>query len=96
MKLLPIVILKGCSYVEVPLCRLHVSDVFGGRAGFNMDASHVFSQGVLTGITLKGDGAGDRGTRAGAQCEAELSLRSLAITTLPWVQSYFKLLEQKH
>ena len=62
MKQLPIVVLKGCPYVGVPLCKVCVPSAFGGRAGFDMDASHLFPQGVLAAITLLG-GGGKRGKR---------------------------------
>ena len=38
---------------------------FYGRVGFDMDAIHIFPQGVLAAITLVGGGAGDGGARAG-------------------------------
>ena len=40
--------------MAVSLCRLHVSNFFGGRAGFDVDASHILPQGVLAAITLVG------------------------------------------
>ena len=48
--------LKGCSYVGISLCRLCVPSVSDGGAGFDVDASHVFPQGVLAAITLVGVG----------------------------------------
>lgn len=39
MKQLPTVVLKGCCYVRVSLCRLHVSKAFDGRAGFDVDVT---------------------------------------------------------
>ena len=95
MKQLPIVVLKGCPYVGVPLCKVCVPSAFGGRAGFDMDASHLFPQGVLAAITLLGGGAGDEGVRGGAWCEAGLSLCSVAITTLSGVGSGPKMLKRK-
>lgn len=49
------VVLKGCSYVGVSLCRLRESDIFGARAVFVMDACHLFSQSVLAISPLIGD-----------------------------------------
>lgn len=43
---------KGCSYVQVPLFRLHVPNAFGGSAGFDANASYIFPQGLLVAITL--------------------------------------------
>ena len=45
----------------VSLYRLNVPSAFGGRAGFDVDARHVFPQGVLAAITLGGGRAGDGG-----------------------------------
>ena len=59
MKQLPIVILKECSYVGASLCRLCVPKTFGGRAGSDVDTSHIFPQGVLATVILLGDVAGD-------------------------------------
>ena len=47
-------VFKWCFYVGVSLCRLCVLNVFGARDGFDVDASHVFTKGVLTAITLTG------------------------------------------
>ena len=55
---------------------------FGGRAGFDVDISHVFLQGVLAAITFVGDGAEDGGAVAGSRCEVGLPLFAVAITTL--------------
>ena len=65
------------------------------RAGFDMEASHIFPQSVLAAITLVGGGAGDGMASAGAGCEAILSLFSVALTTLSGARSGPKLLEQK-
>ena len=54
------------------LCRLHVSHFFGGRAGFDVDASHILSQGVLAAITLVGGMAYDGETRACTEYETEI------------------------
>ena len=71
---------------------MHVPTAFGGRAGFDVDASHVFPQGVLAAVTLVGDGAGGGGARDGAVCEAGRPLCSVVVTALG---SAPKLLEWK-
>ena len=38
--------------------------VFAVRAGFDVDTSHIFPQGMLATVTLVGDVAGDGGARA--------------------------------
>ena len=70
-------------------------NAFGRRAGFDVDASHVFPQGVLAAIALVGGGAGDGGASAGARCEIGFPLCSVAITALSGTGSAPKLLEQK-
>ena len=45
-------VLKWYLYVGASLCRLCVSNVFGVRAGFGMDTSHIFPQGVLVSVAL--------------------------------------------
>ena len=45
-------VFKGCFYVAVSLCRLCVSNISGARAGFRMDANHLFLQGVLAVVPL--------------------------------------------
>lgn len=45
-------VLKGCFYVEVSLCRLCESDIFVVRVGFDTVVSHVSPQGVLAIIPL--------------------------------------------
>lgn len=45
--------LKGCFYVGVSLCFLHMSNVFVARAVFTMDNYHIFSSCVLAVIPLK-------------------------------------------
>ena len=47
-------VLQGCLYVEVSLCRLRVCSAFGARAGFDMDTSHIFPLGVLATVLLIG------------------------------------------
>ena len=41
---------------------LYVPSAFSGRAGFDMDANHIFPQGVLTATTLVEGGAGNGGS----------------------------------
>ena len=76
MKQLPIVVLKWCSYVGAFIYRLHVPNAFGERAGFDVDPSHVFPQGVLAAITLVGSGTRDGSARAGALCKVRRPLCS--------------------
>ena len=95
MKLFLIVVLKECFYVGAFLYRLHMPNIFGGRAGFDMDASHVFLQGTLAAIHLVWDGAGERMTKTGARCEVGLTLWSVAVTALSCVGCDPKLLEKK-
>lgn len=52
MKQLPTVVFKIYSYVGTSIRRLCVPNAFEGRAGFDMKSNHLFSQGVLKGITL--------------------------------------------
>ena len=84
------VVMKLCSYVGALLYGLHMPCGFGGRAGFDVNRSHVFPQGVLAAITLLGGGARD-----GARCEPALPLCSVALTTLLQVGMGSKMLEQK-
>ena len=65
---------------------------FNGRAGFDVDASHIFPQGVLAAVTLVGPVAGDGGAKVCAGCEVGL-LCSLAVTTLSGAGFAPKLLE---
>lgn len=55
--------------MAVSLCRLHVSNFFGGRAGFDVDARRILPQGVLAAITLVGGMAYDGETRACTEYE---------------------------
>lgn len=64
-------------------------------ARFDMNTSHIFSQGILTAITLVGGGDGDGRVRARAVSEPGLSLCSVAITALSETESSLKFLEQK-
>ena len=70
------VILKGNFYVGASLCRLCVSNIFGARAGFGMDASHIFPLSVLAVIPLIGAVVGVSVSRACAGYEVVLSLCS--------------------
>lgn len=54
MKQLYILVLKKCFHIVAFICRLLVPRVIHVRAGFDMDASHIFPQGVLATITLMG------------------------------------------
>ena len=85
-----VVLMLECPYTH---CVCPVP--FGGRAGYNRDASHVFPQGVLTAIILVGGGAGNGGVRAAARFKAIIPLCSVAISTLSGAGSDPKLLEQK-
>lgn len=83
MKQLPAVALKGFSYVDVSLCGLYLPVTFGGRAGSDVNASHVFLQGVLASIPLVGDMTHEGGARASARCEEHvLSAQWLSV---PWL-----------
>lgn len=88
-------VLNGCSYVGMSLCRLQVPNAFHGRDGFVVDVSHVFLQGVLADIILVGSGVGDGGPRARQRYVEGLLFCSVAITTLLGVESAPKSLEQK-
>ena len=77
------------------LCRLLVTNDIGVRVGFDMDASHVVSQGVLSTITLIGGVAGVRGAGVCSGSQEGLPLWSVAFATLSGVGSAPKLLEWK-
>ena len=77
-------VLKVCSYVRA-LCRLCVPNVLNGRVGYDVDASHVFLQGVLAALTLIESENRDGGVTASTRCEAGLSLCSVVVTTLSGV-----------
>ena len=53
------VVLKWDPYVGASLDSLCVPIGFGGTAGFELNTSNVFSQGVLAAVTLVRGGAGD-------------------------------------
>lgn len=86
-------VLKGCSYVGVPLWRLSIYSAFGGRAGLDVDISHVFLWGMLAAFTLVGGVGGDGGAGACAGCEVWLPFFSVAVVALWWESSAPKLLE---
>ena len=70
-----------------------MSNVFAVMAGFDMDSSHIFPQGVLAFITLIRGVVGVEGFKACALCEVGLPLCSVAVTTLSGVRSAPQLLE---
>ena len=72
-----------------------MSNAFGGRAGFDVDVSHVFPQGVLAALIFVVVRAGGGGARAGAGCEVGLPLCSTALTALLGVGFDPMLLELK-
>lgn len=76
------------------LCRKHVHSVFGVRTRFDVDASHIFSQGMLVNIILVWVVAGVEVTRACAWCEVGLHFCSVAVTYLSKMGPSLKLLEQ--
>ena len=77
------------------LFSLCVPSVFGGRAGFDVNTSHVFPQSVLAAITLEGGGAGDGGAKVRTSYEvAFLSAQRLSPPSWDRVSSP-KLLQQK-
>ena len=87
MKQLLAVSLKGFSYVDVSLYGLYLPMAFGGRAGFDVNASHVFLQGVSASTPLVGDLTHEGGARAYARCEVALPFCSLAICALSKLRS---------
>lgn len=62
---------------------------------FNVDASHIFSHGVLAMIIFVVSVHGDGEARACAKCETELFLFSVALTTILGLGSTPKFLERK-
>lgn len=75
-------VLKACFYVGASLFRLCVSSVFGVRAVFDMDTSHVFPQGVLAVIPLLGNMVGAGVSIACVGCEAGLPLCFVPVAVL--------------
>ena len=61
-------------------------NAFGGRAGFDVDVSHIFPQHALATIILVMDVAGDGGPRAGGGCEVGLLCSVLVPAHWGWVQ----------
>lgn len=74
-------VLKGRFYVGIFLCTLCVSNVFGMRAGFDMDASHNFPHEMLTIIILIGGVVGVEESNACVGCVVGL-LCFMAIAAL--------------
>lgn len=87
-------VLKGCFYVGTSLHKLHLPNVFGARAGFDADASHLFPQDVLAAVNLIVGVVDVGGARACTGCEVRLALCSVAVTVLSEVGSALTLLEQ--
>ena len=77
----------------VSLCRLHVPSAFGGNAGFDVDTSHIFPQGVLLDITLVGNVVVMEELEPRQDNKAGLPLCSVTIAVLSGVGSAPKLLE---
>lgn len=69
-------------FVGASLCRLCLSSVFGAWAGFDGDASHVFSQGVLAPITFIGGVVSVGELKICSGCEVGHPLCSVAVPTL--------------
>lgn len=86
---------EAVSYGRVSLNTLPMPSGFAVRYGFDVNTSAVFPQGVLAPITVVLGGAGERGDRAPARCEAGLPLCPVANTALLRVRLGNKLLEQK-
>ena len=72
-----------------------MSNTFGQRAGFDLNDSHVFPQGVLAAITLAWGVVDNGGARACLGGGEGLPLCSLAIIALSGAVSAPKLLERK-
>ena len=72
------VLMWECPYT---VCVCPVALV-GERAGFDVNTSHIFPQGVLVVVILVGGGIGDGGARAGPRCELGLPLCLMAVTAL--------------
>ena len=85
--------MKGCFYVETPLCSLCESNIFGAKAVFGMDACHVFPQGVLALLPLIGGVIGVVVTRACTGCWAGPPLCSVVVTALSGAGSAPQLLK---
>lgn len=87
MTQLPVVVLKWYSHVEGCLHADCVPSVFGGRAGFDENMSHVFPQGVLATITLVVGGAGDRRAVTYTGCDFGLPFCSISCNYLSGARS---------
>ena len=87
-------ILQFVNVVYGPFFKLRYL-YFRGRAGFDMNTSHVFPQHVLEAITLAGVGTGDGGAGAGAGFVMGLPLCSVANTALLGMGFGPQLLEHK-
>ena len=74
--------------------RLLVPSTFDGRTGFDVDANHIFPQGVLAALTLVGCGAGNGGTRAAQGVRWDF-LSAQWLSPPCQGQGLIKLLEQK-
>ena len=77
------------------LYSLHVPSAFVGRAGSDVNMSHVSPQGLLAAITLMGVEAGDEGARARASCELGFLLYLVTNTMLLGVGEGPRVLKQK-
>lgn len=67
---------------ESVLIQTASAQCFSGKAGFDMDTSHVFPQSVLAAVTLIGSGVRDWEARADIRYEAGLPFSSVAIAVL--------------
>ena len=77
-----IAVLKKCPSVGASLYSLHLPSHCFGRAGFDMNTSHIFPHGMLTSITLVEGVPGDEAARTSARCEAGLPLCSVSVIAL--------------
>ena len=74
----------------VLLCRQCVSSVFGVKAGFGMDAGHIFPQSVLTIFPLIEDMVGVVISRACDGHEAALPLSVTALSRWSLLPSFWR------
>lgn len=77
------------------LCSLHVPGGFVGRAGFDMNRSHVLLQGELTALILVGGWTRNGVARVRARCEVRLPLSLVTFTSTLKAGEGLKLPEQK-
>lgn len=68
---------------------------FGGKAGSDVNTSHIFPQDILAALALVVGGAGDGGAKARPENDSGLFLCSFGSITLLGVGYGPKLLEQK-